>query len=220
MGKSIDEEDRLYLGSADANDGRIVDAADGTDDTDTTEPCAKTGIDGNGRAGDTPSSGCLSTAASAAAISAGPFLRGGIGAAAAVDTLRAAAAVDTLRAAAAVDTLGGGAALGDADELLLLFLVKNLLKKPGFDVRGSAAAAAFLNTSKRFASALLSNHVFKFCLSSPNFSPIIFLVALKPCAPFFPIYFIPFVRAYNAGAPVLSFSLFMAFFSNFVNLLL
>ena len=124
----------------------------------------------------------LFTAASAAAVSAGPFLRGIIGAAA-----------DALRAA--------GAALGDRDELFLFFLVLNnllnLLKKPGFDVRGSAA---LLSASKRFASALISNNLLNF---------------LVPCLAAFPILLRILVRAYSGGAPILSFSRFMAFLSDF-----
>jgi hypothetical protein len=132
------------------------------------------GTGGNGCAGDNLSLDTLFIAASAAAVSAGPFLRGIIGAA--------------------------GAALGDRDELLLFFLVKNLLnllKKPGFDVRGSAA---LLSAFKRFASALSRSHVLNF---------------LVPCLAAFPILLGILVRAYSGGAASLSSLRSLSFLSDF-----
>ena len=64
-------------------------------------------------------------------------------------------------------------------------------------MRGSAA---LLSASKRFASALISNNLLNF---------------LVPCLAAFPILLRILVRAYSGGAPILSFSRFMAFLSDF-----
>ena len=100
------------------------------------------------------------------------------------------------------------------------------------DARPDGDFAIFFNASERFASALLFLHV-------SYLSPTFFLVALKLSAPFFPTFFsvspvlrykadnpflapsfinwVPLITAYNAGAPVLSFSLSLSAFSDFEN---
>jgi hypothetical protein len=75
--------------------------------------------------------------------------------------------------------------------------VNNLLKKPGFDVRGSAA---LLSAFKRFASALSRSHVLNF---------------LVPCLAAFPILLGILVRAYSGGAASLSSLRSLSFLSDF-----